>query len=124
MSACWCACARCLAGDCCQNRWREPRPYIPPQPYQPYIPMVPWPDCQPNVVTRTNITLNYIPLTCEKCGGTSIQTRWHKNDFDNGAHSPSCSFDERNEWPEGEHLHRTCKDCGFHWATAVIGDSK
>jgi hypothetical protein len=133
MSTCFCACSRCLAGDCCQNRWNDPfRPYwVPPQPYNPYIPMVPWPDTQTvpyNPTTKTNITLTYVPLACSKCGSADIRTRWHQHTFITGfpneGRGNGCSYEERSDWPEGEHLHRTCQACGYVWATAVIGSSK
>jgi hypothetical protein len=120
MRTCFCACVTCMSGGCCMDRWREPRPFI-----YPYLPMVPWPDYTPT--TKTNITLSYVPLACGKCGSASVRTRWHQHTF-NGAPNEGpgtgCSYPERNDWPSGEHLHRTCQDCGYVWATAVIGASK
>lgn len=54
------------------------------------------------------------PGPCPKCGSLSdhIGTAWHTNQW-------SCTYGQRDAWGErganGEHLHRTCYTCGFHW---------
>jgi hypothetical protein len=53
-------------------------------------------------------------LRCEKCGSQNIGTRWHAS----GRH---CSWFQRYDRALGEHLHRTCRCCEFHWADAVLG---
>jgi hypothetical protein len=55
-------------------------------------------------------------LTCAKCHATDISTRWDRNHFD-------CLYreQERGDWPRdgGEHLHHTCRTCGYSWAAAL-----
>jgi hypothetical protein len=124
MSACYCACSICMSGSCCQNRWSDPYRiyYIPP--YYPYLPMGPYPDYPLSPTGTTNMTLKFT-LPCSKCGSTSIWTKWHKDTNFSNNDAGRCSYEERNDWPtDDEHLHRTCQDCGYHWATAVIGASK
>jgi hypothetical protein len=50
-------------------------------------------------------------MTCRKCGGEDIATAWHVNGWD-------CTFSQRQRYsgPDlGEHLHRSCRTCGFDW---------
>lgn len=57
----------------------------------------------------------WLSVSCEKCGNTDIATDWHKGTWYDHE-KPHCSYDQRTaEGPEGEHLHRTCRVCHFHW---------
>lgn len=57
-------------------------------------------------------------MTCVKCGSDDIYTRWHRGIDD-------CSYSERKRRGyqekraelDPEHLHRTCRGCGFDWTT-------
>lgn len=50
--------------------------------------------------------------TCRKCGGVDIAIAWHRSQWD-------CPFGQRDAWQRleagGEHLHHTCRTCGYHW---------
>lgn len=47
-------------------------------------------------------------MTCCKCGGVEIVTTYRKgSDVAYGPCGEDC--------PDGEHLHRTCKTCGYMW---------
>jgi DNA-directed RNA polymerase subunit M/transcription elongation factor TFIIS len=52
------------------------------------------------------------PLACRKCGSEAIATSWHLSDND-------CPYQARLR-DAGEHLHRTCRTCGFYWADATL----
>jgi predicted nucleic-acid-binding Zn-ribbon protein len=49
---------------------------------------------------------------CPKCGGVSVQTRFHLSGSDCSLGGPS--------YPTGEHLHRTCERCGYNWPEAPL----
>jgi hypothetical protein len=95
---CNCACSRCLSGDCCMNpiqRW-WPTQYATRDIY----PLV--------TTTSTFITWSAV---CTKCGGSDIGTAWHEQ-------GKKCKSDEG---PKGEHLHRTCRTCGYTWRNPIQG---
>lgn len=46
---------------------------------------------------------------CCKCGQEDISVSYHSCDYD-------CSYSQKHdEGNEGEHLHYTCKLCGYSW---------
>ena len=101
VSACYCACSRCLAGDCCMN----PRTWYPWNP----VPSITWPT-YPTTTTTSYLTINWM-LPCSKCGANDIATQWHER-------GKKCKSDEG---PRGEHLHRTCRNCGYTWRDPIRG---
>jgi len=52
-------------------------------------------------------------LSCAKCGSTDIMTKFHNSRY-------ACDR-STGTWSavaytfEGEHLHKTCRDCGYQW---------
>ena len=102
--ACYCACPRCLSGNCCMAQGRYAPGHYPNW-------TVVWPPYK--TVTTTTVTTN---LKCVKCGGHEIGTRWHQGGY-GSPHHMRCSSTEQNA--SGEHLHRTCQTCGYNWADEV-----
>ena len=56
-------------------------------------------------------------MKCQKCGSGDMHTRWHKDGH-------ACSHEQRRV--EGtdcceveEHLHETCRNCGFTWRSEL-----
>jgi len=53
---------------------------------------------------------------CSKCGEIDTNVQWHKSTYE-------CLYkqQDRRDWPYdgGEHLHRTCRTCGYTWADPV-----
>jgi hypothetical protein len=97
---CNCACSRCMSGGCCLRPAPNWYP-IYPWDWSPYYPQV----------TTGTVTIKS-GLICPKCGSQEIGTRWHQ--YESVCQRPS------NEGPEGEHLHRTCQNCGYHWKSPVL----
>lgn len=49
---------------------------------------------------------------CRKCGSTDITFAYHKTKH-------SCLYRDSTR-PDVEHIHSTCKRCGWDWASAPI----
>jgi hypothetical protein len=52
-------------------------------------------------------------MTCEKCKGEVIRTRWHEGGYGHFDVSPRCGYGEHSR--RTEHLHYYCEACLFDW---------
>ena len=91
--ACFCACSRCLAGDCCMLK---------PWPWW-------WTGTYPSTTTWTNTWGTGAPMTiektCPKCGEVDLKVKWHRSEY-------VCSI----IGAAAEHLHYTCQTCDYDWS--------
>ena len=108
--ACFCACSRCLAGDCCMAPGRYAPGHFPNW-------TVVWPPYKIETTTTDTVGKTVI-FGCPKCHATDARVRWHRGVY--GASTPACSREENPDWSEAsEHLHYTCQTCLYHWARKV-----
>lgn len=55
----------------------------------------------------------YVPdRPCPKCGGHDLGTSYHKSERDCRIYT--------DEAVHGEHIHRTCRTCGYNWPDAPL----
>lgn len=62
-------------------------------------------------------------ITCSKCESTDLAVRWHKSlrDCVNGCTCKECHPELQHI---GEHLHYTCRRCGYSWRGPIKGGKK
>jgi hypothetical protein len=94
--ACFCACRWCLAGYCCRLSARPVYPSIDWERWHRWW-MLPWMSPTPVAVFSPAVP------TCPKCGGQGLGVKWHTADY-------ACNH------AGVEHLHRTCRTCGYDWS--------
>lgn len=74
------------------------------------------------VMTPPGATVTLLPERCEKCGQTDIATQYHARH----CHATECSFSRcwygSHSKRHDEHLHRTCRTCGYDWTQDVVGE--
>lgn len=60
--------------------------------------------------------------SCAKCGGDEIATRYHDGETYWGdlRHCAYGSAAHPTAHTRGEHLHLTCKTCGFDWTEGCV----
>lgn len=52
---------------------------------------------------------------CKKCGSGDINDDYHK-----ALGFKPCGYWHPGQQFPGEHIHRTCKNCGYEWAEAPL----
>ena len=81
-----------------------------------YVPINIWPHtvlALLSLIWRDSMSV----ASCSKCGGGDISTRYHQGESYWGD-SRHCAYGEAarpGTHRKGEHLHLTCRTCGFDW---------
>lgn len=66
--------------------------------------------CDTIIGTSATVYPQVIGEMCCKCGSTNIATSWHKNKY-------QCAHYVGGFSDDSEHLHKTCRNCGYDWST-------
>lgn len=69
----------------------------------------------------TSSTSTAVGLSCAKCGLMDIMTKFHQSKYACGRSTGTWSGTSYTF--EGEHLHRTCRDCGYQWQSLPLDAS-
>ena len=61
-----------------------------------------------------------VSRTCFKCASESISNEWHEKPVRIVGQAPRTACDEFFPDRIGEHVCRSCRDCGFAWCEAAM----